>query len=96
MNMDNNDDVRFAVVSTLRRIFDETNSLKFLYLAEDSDIDETTDAGILKRYRQMLEAAKSDDFLKYHSEVSINGNCISYSCADFLIAWYIGLDPRPK
>ena len=46
--MDNNDDVRFAVVSTLRRIFDETNSLKFLYLAEDSDIDETTDAGILK------------------------------------------------
>jgi hypothetical protein len=48
MNMDNNDDVRFAVVSTLRRIFDETNSLKFLYLAEDSDIDETTDAGILK------------------------------------------------
>lgn len=48
MNMDNNDDVRFAVVSTLRRIFDETNSLKFLYLAEDSDIDETTNAGILK------------------------------------------------
>ena len=48
MNMDNNDDVRFAVVSTLRRIFDETNSLKFLYLAEDSDIDEATDAGILK------------------------------------------------
>lgn len=46
--MDNNDDVRFAVVSTLRRIFDETNSLKFLYLAEDSDIDETTNAGILK------------------------------------------------
>lgn len=48
MNMDNNDDVRFAVVSTLRRIFDETNSLKFLYLAEDSYIDETTNAGILK------------------------------------------------
>lgn len=48
MNMNDNDDVRFAVVSTLRRIFDETNSLKFLYLAEDSDIDETTDAGILK------------------------------------------------
>lgn len=48
----------------------------------------------VKRYRQMLEAAKSDDFLKYHSEVSINGNCISYSCADFLIAWHIGLDPR--
>lgn len=48
MNMDNNDDVRFAVVSTLRRIFDETNSLKFLYLAEDSDIDETDNAGILK------------------------------------------------
>lgn len=49
-----------------------------------------------KRYRQILEAAKSDDFLKYHSEVSINGNCISYSCADFLIAWHIGLDPRPN
>lgn len=33
----------------------------------------------VKRYRQMLEAAKSDDFLKYHSEVSINGNCVSSS-----------------
>lgn len=59
MNMDNNDDVRFAVVSTLRRIFDETNSLKFLYLAEDSDIDETTDAGILKDGK--LEMLRGND-----------------------------------
>lgn len=31
----------------------------------------------VKRYRQMLEATKNDDFLKYHSEVSINGKCIN-------------------
>ena len=32
----------------LREVFNDNKNIKVLYLAEDSDIDETTDAGILK------------------------------------------------
>lgn len=32
----------------LREVFNDNKDIKVLYLAEDSDIDETTNAGILK------------------------------------------------